>query len=123
MLQGAIVGAVGGLINRGVSIFENYQQSKIDAQKRAQEIEIAKIRASADTQIASYKHDTDGGQASQWVIDFLRLVRPIITFYALMLLSVFWFYAAEDDKALLVAGVLDLATMAVSWWFASRYKK
>jgi hypothetical protein len=120
MLTGAIIGAVGGLINRGVAIYENKEQAKIDQKRRSDELEAIKLNADRDTLIASYKHDTDGGVASQWVIDFLRLVRPIITFYALFSVSIFYFFVDAQGKGMIIAALLETAAMAVSWWFGSR---
>ena len=120
MLVGAIVGAAGSVINRGISIYENIQQAKIDEKRRSDDYEMVKLNASRDTQVASYKHDTEGGQASPWVVDILRLVRPTITFYALALITVFWFFAGDADKGLIITSILDVASMSVAWWFGSR---
>lgn len=120
MILGAAVGAVASIFNQGVSIYRDNQQAKIDEKRRSDEFEMAKLTASSNTQIASYKHDTDGGQASIWVVDLLRLVRPAITFYALALISIFYFYATEIDRGLIIASVLDVASMSVAWWFGSR---
>ena len=120
MLTGAIIGAVGGLINRGVAIYESKEQAKIDEKRRSDELEAIKLNADKDALIASYKHDTDGGTASQWVIDLLRLVRPIITFYALLVVSVFYFFVDSAGKGMIIAALLEVAAMSVSWWFGSR---
>ena len=120
MILGAAIGAVASIFNQGVSIYRDNQQAKIDERRRSDELEMAKLTASSNTQIASYKHDTDGGQASLWVVDLLRLVRPAITFYALALISIFYFYASEIDRGLIIASVLDVASMSVAWWFGSR---
>lgn len=123
MITGAILGAVGGVINKGISLFENHQQAKIDQKRRTDELEAAKINADKETQIASYKHDSDIGTGSPWVVDVLRLVRPSITFYALILITVFWFFANDQDKGLIIASTLDLSAMSVAWWFGSRSLK
>lgn len=120
MLIGAALGAAGSIINKGISLFENHQQAKIDQQRRSDELEAAKINAARDTQVASYKHDSEIGQGSPWVVDVLRMVRPGITFYALALITIFWFFANEQDKGLIIASTLDLASMAVAWWFGDR---
>lgn len=120
MILGAAVGAVASIFNQGVSIYRDRQQAKIDERRRSDELEMAKLNAQSNTQIASYKHDTDGGQASLWIIDVLRLVRPAITFYALALITIFYFYASDIDRGLIIASVLDVASMSVAWWFGSR---
>lgn len=120
MILGAAVGAVASIFNQGISIYRDNQQAKIDERRRSDELEAARLNVSRDTQVASYKHDTDGGQASLWVIDVLRLVRPAITFYALALISIFYFHANDIDKGLIIAAILDVASMSVAWWFGSR---
>jgi len=120
MILGAAVGAVASIFNQGISIYRDNQQAKIDERRRSDELEVAKLNVSRDTQVASYKHDTDSGQASLWVVDVLRLVRPAITFYALALISIFYFHANDIDKGLIIAAILDVASMSVAWWFGSR---
>ena len=120
MIYGAVLGAVGGVINKGISLFESHQQAKIDEKKRSDALEAAKINADKETQIASYKHDTDTGIGSPWVVDVLRLVRPSITFYALALITLFWFFADTQDKGLIIASTLDITAMSIAWWFGAR---
>ena len=122
MLIGAAVGAIGSFVNTGLSIWREKNQYQAEEKKRSDELEMAKLNVARDTQVASYKHDTDGGLASQWVINFLRLVRPAITFYALALITAFWFMPelGEEFKGIIITGILDIASMAVAWWFGSR---
>lgn len=122
MLIGAAVGAIGSFVNTGLSIWREKNQFQADEKKRSDELEMARLNVSRDTQVASYKHDTDGGQASLWVIDLLRLVRPAITFYALALVTVFWFMPdpTQEFKGIIVTSVLDISSMAVAWWFGDR---
>jgi hypothetical protein len=120
MITGAIIGTIGGVINKGISLFEVHQKAKIDEKRRSDEIEMSKINADKEIQNASYMHDSNLGHGSSWVINILRLVRPSITAYGLIIVSVFWFFANEQDKSLIIASALDLTTMAVAWWFGSR---
>lgn len=122
MLLGALIGGAGSFINTGLSIWKDNLQAKIDEKKRSDDFEMAKLNTSRDTQVASYKHDTDGGQASLWVVDVLRLVRPIITFYSLALVTVFWFMPdpSQEFKGIIVSSILDIASMSVAWWFGDR---
>lgn len=118
MITGAIVGALGALGSKGLALAENYQQAKIEERRLDREIELARLNAGKETQVASYKHDTEGGTASLWVINILRLVRPALTVYLLFLVSMIWY--STGDRSIIALGVLDLATMAVAWWFGSR---
>ena len=110
---------------------------KIDGQIRVAktEQETAVISADAKTQVASYKHDQaryGGGR-----VDAIRgLMRPLITAYTLLLLSLIaWLlYGLSTElgnaalnitlvMALLeqvVGCIIYLTTTSVTWWFGSR---
>jgi hypothetical protein len=57
---------------------------------------------------ASYEHDANVGETSQWVNNILRLVRPGLT--TLCLLGCFW----KPET------FLAPFNMSFSWWFANR---
>lgn len=120
MLTGAIIGGIGSVLTKGVSIFENYQKAKIDEKRRSDEIEIAKINAGKERQSASFQHDSSIEVSIPWVNAIRALVRPAITGYALLLITMFYFFANVEDKSLIIASALELASMSVSWWFGSR---
>lgn len=69
---------------------------------------------------ASIQHDLKTGIASQWVINILRLVRPVITL--LLWLITAWIFSktqsGEITKALVFA-----ATASTLWWFGDRAPK
>lgn len=120
MITGAIIGGIGSVLTKGVSIFENYQKAKIDEKRRSDELEMAKINAAKDTQVASFQHDSGIDMHMPWVNAVRALVRPAITGYALALITIFYFFADVTDRSLIVASALELASMSVSWWFGSR---
>lgn len=131
MILGATLGALGSIVNTGLGIYREKVQIAAEEKRRSDEYEIARLNASKEKQItainadaqslaASYKHDTETGEASPWVINIIRLVRPSITFYALGLITVFWFFATDVDKAIIITATLDICSMAVAWWFGDR---
>lgn len=131
MILGATLGALGSIVNAGLGIYKEKVQIAAEEKRRSDEYEIAKLNASKEKQItainadaqslaASYKHDTKTGDASPWVINIIRLVRPSITFYALGLITVFWFFATDVDRAIIITATLDICSMAVAWWFGDR---
>jgi hypothetical protein len=131
MILGATLGALGSIVNAGLGIYKEKVQIAAEEKRRSDEYEIAKLNASKEKQItainadaqslaASYKHDTETGDASPWVINIIRLVRPSITFYALGLITVFWFFATDVDRAIIITATLDICSMAVAWWFGDR---
>ena len=124
MIIGAIVGALGSLANQGVSIYRDKQQAVIDREKRSDEIKLAEINAGKDALVASYSHDTAIGEnVSVWVANIRAMVRPLLTFYSMSIVTLFYFYAAEPDRAIIIASAVEFSSMAGTWWFADRFKK
>ena len=121
---GAVFGILGSGINRGLSIYENKQQAKIDEKKRSDNYELAKMTAGKESVVASYDHDKTLGQnVSQWVANIRALVRPVITAYAFAFVTIIYFNITVDGKTLILASILELLNTVVTWWFADRFKK
>ena len=121
---GAFLGILGSGVNRGISIYENKQQAKIDKEIRSDNYEMAKLNAGKESVIASYDHDKTLGQnVSVWVANIRALVRPAITAYAFVLSTIIFFAVDVDTKKLLAMAIFELLSTVVSWWFADRFKK
>ena len=62
------------------------------------------------------------GNASQWVINTLRLVRPGLTLLSMAMVAALWSYDAlsltQADS--LIEAVIFIATTSVAWWFGDR---
>lgn len=103
------------------------RQSELRMAEREQENEQALAMAEQDsfTQLraATYEHDTNIGQAAQWVINILRLVRPVLT--VLLIGGALWAVSRLGEAAAQDAAnqLIYLATTAVSWWFMDRRKR
>jgi hypothetical protein len=144
---GGATGLLGTLFSRVFDFVDKAQERKfilekyqLDAQIRAKEAEsqekIAETKGFVDMLTASYLHDTSFGQGSQWVINILRLVRPIITIMLWVLVGYIWYSIMQDikqanglpwlaEKSLelkmqIVGTVLYCATAATLWWFGTR---
>lgn len=143
---GGATGLLGTLFSR---VFDHYekgaerkfvlQKYKLDAELRARESEseerIAEINSASAMMTASYAHDTGTGTASQWVVDVLRLVRPVLTLLLWILVAFIWFSIADDiqtapglpwliEKASalreqIVGSVIYCATAGTLWWFGT----
>ena len=130
----AVFGLAGSLINRGVSYYEKKQEMTVEEKRREHElsianitakkdISIAEIKSAADSLSASYVHDASMGKPSKWVINLKQLMRPSITLYALLLVTILWFTLPPDFFAarnLIINTTLEMLTMTISWWFADR---
>ena len=121
---GAVFGILGSGLNRGISIYENKQQAKIDVRKRSDEFELAKMNAGKESVVASYDHDKSlGANVSVWVANIRALVRPSITAYAFVFMTLIYFSTTAEGKLLVLGTIAELLNTVVTWWFADRFKK
>ncbi len=117
-------------------ILEKY---KLDAEIRSKEIEneqsISQAKNYSDMQVASYAHDSGSGQASQWVVNTIRLVRPVLTLLLWLLVGLIWLSIMNDTdkidlpwlahsamalKEQIIGSILYSATASTLWWFGTR---
>ena len=138
VLTGGITGVVGSVIGKAFSFLDAWQeekkatnehgrtlellelQNKIGAEESEREMEIAQAKIDADSRVASYSHDSMAGTSSIWVIDLLRLVRPVLTFSLIFLVGILYFKAAPGGRATIEASVIYMASSATLWWFGDR---
>jgi hypothetical protein len=135
MIFGALIGLAGSAMNRAANYAEKRQEMQSDEAKREHEFrmataehqmqkESAETQADSDLRSASYKHDAETVGASKWVINIIRLVRPIVTGYALVLETIIWFALLQTGneklQEVVVLAVLDTAACAITWWFGDR---
>ncbi len=142
-------GPITGLLGSAFGIFGKWLEHKQDLEKtaitNAQEIELQKLNIAARGQEieqealiaqtsamskmlkSSYQHDIGGGQASQSVINVLRLMRPLFTILLILLSGLIFFYSTEGDlidgqpiREHVVLTILYMTEVAVTWWFADR---
>jgi len=138
VLTGGITGVVGSVIGKAFSFLDAWQeekkatnehgrtlellelQNKIGAEENEREMEITQAKIDADSRVASYSHDAVGGTSSMWVIDLLRLVRPVLTFSLIILVGILYFKAAPGGRATIEASVIYLSSSSCLWWFGDR---
>ena len=138
VLTGGITGVVGSVIGKAFSFLDAWQeekkatnehgrtlellelQNKIGAEESEREMEIAQAKIDADSRVASYSHDSMAGTGSLWVVDLLRLVRPVLTFSLIVLVGMLYFSADMGGRATIEASVIYMASSSVLWWFGDR---
>mgnify|MGYP003627870918 FL=1 len=139
VLTGGATGLIGSLLSKGIGIFEAGQKRKDKALEYEQELKlldkqaalrtaetenelaIANAETAASLREASYSHDNSMGKPHRWVVDVLRLVRPVLTGFLLILVGGIYF--TTDDfamKAGVIDSVLFMTSSAVTWWFGDR---
>jgi len=138
VLTGGITGVVGSVIGKAFSFLDAWQeekkatnehgrtlellelQNKIGAEENEREMEITQAKIDADSRVASYSHDSMAGTGSIWVIDCLRLVRPVLTFSLIVLVGILYFKAIPAGRATIEASVIYLSSSSCLWWFGDR---
>ena len=127
VLTGGATGIVGSVLGKAFSFLDAWQEEKKAGADHLRTLEMLKLQgemkadeAENEMQIASYTHDTGIGTASLFVINILRLVRPILTFSLIGLLGILYFQSDAGGKATIEASVIFMASSAVLWWFGDR---
>ena len=138
VLTGGVTGIIGSVIGKAFSFLDAWQeekkatnehgrtlellelQNKLGAEESEREMEITQAKIDADSRVASYSHDAVGGTSSVWVIDLLRLVRPVLTFSLIILVGILYFKAIPAGRATIEASVIYMASSSVLWWFGDR---
>jgi len=95
-------------------------QNKLGAEENERELEIVKTKAAGDARTASYQHDIFLGNGSVWVVDVLRLVRPVLTFTLIILVGILYFQSDINGKNIMEASVVYMCSSCVLWWFGDR---
>lgn len=135
-MAGGIFGIVGTALGRVAGFFErkqNYEQEQarwgheiklhelnMQAQETEFELALAAQAGSWSGLNASIRADAAIGPASQWVINVLRLVRPVLTL--LLWLITAWIFLRTQTPAIAEAAIFA-ATAATLWWFGDRAPK
>ena len=133
--QGGIAGLIGTGLGRVMGFFERkldnahelkrweHELKLHEANRQArieeieQEIALAAQAGSWAGLEASFAADAALGKGSQWVINTLRLVRPVITLL-LWIITAAMFFVTQDDE--IAKAAVFAATAATLWWFGDR---
>lgn len=95
-------------------------QMKAKKQETEMELAIEAQKGSWRGLEASLKADANIGIASKWVINVLRLVRPVLTL--LLWLITGWIFSKTQDGNIASSAVFA-ATASTLWWFGDRAPK
>lgn len=133
-ILGVLSGGLGSWVSKGIGYFEKRQDFQHElkllemqmATKKAEtesELLIAEEASISTLRQASYTHDSDSGKVSRWVSNTLRLTRPVLTIFLIVLVGCIWFTVGNEDasvKLQIIEGVLYMASAALAWWFGDR---
>ncbi len=130
-LVGTIMGRVAGYFERQLMFkqeqarwLHEYKLHELQMQARQQETELElALAAQAGSWRGlevSMKAEAAIGRASQWVINILRLVRPVLTLFLWVITA--WIFYITKNGAIVEAAVFA-ASAATLWWFGDRAVK
>lgn len=128
---GTVLGRIAGFFERGQSFKQEQARwaheldlHKLQMQMRVQETELELALAAQEGSWrglqASIDADAKLGRASLWVVNTLRLVRPVLTLMLWLITA--WIFAQTQNGAIVEAAVFA-ATAATLWWFGDRAPK
>ena len=143
ILSGGATGLLGSLVSTGFKLFQGVQDRKEAAEVRAHELALQRLAiqtGQAETEaelaiareesrreqlVASYRHDAGTGRSSRWVVDILRLVRPVLTLALIALTAWIYFSLTEGGnvavlREYIVHTVIYTASASILWWFGDR---
>lgn len=132
LLTGSATGLLGSFLSFGKSFVDGWQRRLDKREERTHELKLLEMQARAKSEEAadslresSYTHDNLTGAGSQWLINLLRLVRPILTVALLGAVITIWFTMPEELELRfkIVDFVVYAAMTAITWWFGDRVPK
>lgn len=95
--------------------------ARIDLQKAEQSLRETEAKSIASGFDASQAADANAHGASDWVSDFKALTRHVVVYLLIILSGVIFFSVADPDmRQRIIAVVLQLAAMAVTWLYGQR---
>jgi hypothetical protein len=98
-----------------LKLHELHQRAR--AQETEAELALVAQSGSCEGLEASLLAEASLGEASKWVINLLRLVRPVLTFLLWMITGLI--FLQTQDGSVIEAAVFA-ATAATLWWFGDR---
>lgn len=127
VLTGGATGIVGSVIGKLFSFADYWVEEKKADNEHQRTLQMIEMQgqmkadeAENEMRRASYEHDSGTGIAATWVVNILRLVRPVLTFTLIVLVGVLYFKAVPAGRVTIEAGVLYMASSAILWWFGDR---
>lgn len=132
---GGLFGLVGTALGRVAGFFERKQAFSQEKARWAHELKLHELAMQASAQEtegelalvaqagswkgleASIMAEAAIGDASRWVVNLLRLVRPTLTLLLWCITG--WIFAMTQDGTIVEAAVFA-ATAATLWWFGDR---
>lgn len=134
---GGLIGLFGAILQKALSIWTAHQDIASKKIDYAHELEMAKLNLDAkaaelasqnkqientnEAQTQQKSYDLDLGNPSQWVINFQAFIRPFLTMFFVVLVSLIFFVVDLSLKENIVSNILSYTGLTVGWWFGCRF--
>lgn len=133
--MGGVFGILGTALGRAASYFERKQNYEQEQKRWGHELKLHELQVAANKQetemelaieaqkgswkglSVSLQADANIGMASKWVINALRLVRPVLTLLLWCITG--WIFSRTQDADIASSAVFA-ATASTLWWFGDR---
>lgn len=107
--------------------YEGRNKLAVTEGEMAAEVEAAKaFQVSFSTEPKMYSNQSSLTPNQNWllvVLDFVRgFIRPGITLYSLIFVTVLYFLGSPDEKATITEHAIFLSSTCTMWWFGIRSK-
>ena len=135
---GGVFGILGTVLGRAANLFERklafqQEQARWQHEYKLHELQMKSREQETELEIAlaaqagswkgleeSIKAEASIGRASLWVINVLRLVRPMLTLLLWAITA--WIFHVTQNGAIVEAAIFA-ASAATLWWFGDRAAK
>ena len=117
---GAIGGAITSLAAEGFKVFKENSDRKHELKLLDAKIITDSLEAHTKALISAREHDATIVNTSPWVADLRASLRPLVTYYALVVSTLFYFTGSIELKESIVASFLLLLEAVISFWFTGR---
>lgn len=128
---GAIGGAITALFTEGFKFFKEQKdrqhelklyelQAARAKEETEKEVSIAIVDNATKMITSSREHDSTLKSNTAWVNDLRASVRPIITYYTVIVATIFFFVGDENIRQQVLTSFILLMEAVTSFWFTGR---
>ena len=117
---GAIGGAIASIASEGVKFFKEKEDRKHELELLNAKIATDTIEGYTKALISAREHDSSITNTSAWVANLRASLRPLVTYYALLVATLFFFIGGDEIKQSIAASFMLLLEAVISFWFTGR---
>lgn len=133
---GALGGAVMAFVTQGFDMYKEHKnrkyeielldrQAKLAKGENEKDVAVAGIESYVEDMVSARLHDVETAKlaTAKWVNNLRASVRPILSYYTVIVATVFYFYGTADIKATVIASFMMMMEAIISFYFVGRMIK